>query len=389
MRLRSSQSTATKGNVEVHQVRQQRAWRVRRGFIVTFLVMLAGFALVIQEIWIRADGLVVGNVTSVEPLFRARVRAVLSACDQPVAAGQPLLELENELIAVQFNETLNRLEDRAIRSRAELEIQAEQVAAAKEDHNASLAILAEKASLWQVHDRLFQKQVITRTAWTSARSAWKRAEAESFAAEARWRARQAEYDRAEKELLASLGSFSAEEISGIRDSSIDGRTLVLRAPKSGLLTQCEVNPGEIVDAGKPIFQIFHPSDAYIEAYFSPDDVEELTRDKVFTVRLTGIDTPFRGRIETVQAVVSELPPQLIRYFWQRAQWSQYQPARISLRNAPPELLSRVRSDARADVSVFLWPDWVVDLWNTLAVPIGLPPADRASQPVEQQAYRPN
>jgi hypothetical protein len=141
---------------------------------------------------------------------------------------------------------------------------------------------------------------------------------------------------------------------------------ILRAPKSGVLTQCEGRVGEIVEPRDALFRIFSPDNAYALAFFHPSDVRRLSPQRELSVTIAGVEHPVRGRISGIYPELSGLPQNITRYFWQQERWSQYVAVRLDLIDLPPELRFELRAGARIAASTWLRPSFVSpDMWSWL------------------------
>jgi multidrug resistance efflux pump len=333
--------------------RRAAARRILALLVVGLLVALFVF---VEQAWMRADGMVRGPTVVVEAVNKARITEIYATCNRAVKAGDALVKLENETKGVSFDDTVRQLQSRKIELGGNVRVAAEEASQARAAHNGTLAVLAEKAALFNIHDRLFKEGVIARTEWDLARIAYKEAEANSLTAEAGWRTKQAAYDRAEKQLLADAKAID-QQLDLMRRSEEIQKVQILRAPKDGTVTQCAFLPGAVVDAGISVFVIFDPRESFLEAYFEPSSAERLKPGMKAEVRMPGFAQPLKLAITSIDPVITRRPEELTRYFWQREQWTQYQPVRFELKQLSPAELARVQYGAHAAVSFVFLPDW--------------------------------
>ncbi len=336
-----------------------------RRVVALLIVGLVVYAfLFIEQSWIRADGLVQGPTTLVEPVNKARIKDIKATCNDVVKVGQELVILENETKGIEYDNVVRQLESRKIELSGNVKVAAEDVSSARVGYNGKLAVLAEKATIFNIHDRLYKEGVIARTEWDLARIAYKSAEADSLTAEADWRSKQASYDRAERQLLSDAKAID-KQLVDMRGSEEIQKTQTLRAPKDGVITECGYLPGAVVDAGISVFVIFDPKEAYIEAYFEPTTVQRLRTGMKGSVRLPGFADALELSITSIDTVITRRPEELTRYFWQREQWTQYQPVRFSLKSLSPDQLTRVRYGAHAAISFLFLPSWAESLYASI------------------------
>jgi multidrug resistance efflux pump len=336
-----------------------------RRVVALLIVGLVVYAfLFIEQSWVRGDGLVQGPTVLVEPVNKARIKEIYATCNVPVKKDQKLVLLENETKGVEFNNTVRQLESRKIELSGNVKVAAEDVSQARVAYNGRLAVLAEKATIFNIHDRLYKEGVIARTEWDLARIAYKTAEAESLTAEAEWRSKQASYDRAERQLLADAKAID-QQLVEMRASEEIQKEQTLRAPKDGVITECGYLAGAVVDAGISVFVIFDPKESFIEAYFEPSTVQRLAVGMKGSVRLPGFAEALELPITSIDTVITRRPEELTRYFWQREQWTQYQPVRFGLKDLPPDQLNRVRFGAHAAVSFLFLPSWAESIYASI------------------------
>jgi multidrug resistance efflux pump len=139
----------------------------------------------------------------------------------------------------------------------------------------------------------------------------------------------------------------------------------LRAPKAGVITECGYLPGAVVDAGISVFVIFDPTESYVEAYFEPAAVQRLRVGMKGSVRLPGFADALELPVTSIDTVITRRPEELTRYFWQREQWTQYQPVRFSLKSLPPGQLASVRYGGHAAVSFLFLPSWAESIYASI------------------------
>ncbi|MCC7048471.1 MAG: HlyD family efflux transporter periplasmic adaptor subunit [Alphaproteobacteria bacterium] len=335
--------------------RRRRA-AARRILALLLVALLVAAFLFVEQSWLRADALVRGPTVVVEAVNKARIVEIYATCNRAVKAGDALVKLENETKGVAFDDTVRQLQSRKIELGGNVKVAAEEAAQARATHNGTLAVLAEKATVFNIHDRLFKEGVIPRTEWDLARVAYKEAEANALTAEAGWRTKQASYDRAEKQLLSDAKAIDTQ-LDVMRRSEEIQKVQILRAPKDGIVTKCDYLPGAVVDAGISVFVIFDPRESFVEAYFEPAAVERLKIGMKAELRMPGFARPLVLPITSIDPVITRRPEELTRYFWQREQWTQYQPVRFDLKALPPAELASVQYGAHAAVGFVFLPGW--------------------------------
>jgi len=189
------------GNSEtISPGRRPGIWR-RRIMALTLMSLIFGMVHLVREVWIQADGRVVGNTTSISSLYPGRVVKVFIDCNTFVKAGQPIVKIYSEEQKIKYTDRILQIENQKWGLMADMNQSADAVEIAKLEHNKALSVLAEKTNNWRAYDRLFKQGAVNRTEWDRARDSVKLAEATLLTSESRWRSKQSDYDRAEKKAI--------------------------------------------------------------------------------------------------------------------------------------------------------------------------------------------
>ena len=344
------------GNETITPGRLPGIWR-RRLMVLTLMALIFGMVHLVREIWIQADGRVVGNTTSISSLYPGRVTKVFVECNTIVKAGQPIIKIYSEEQKIRYTDRITQIENQKWGLMADMNQSADAVEIAKLEHNKALSVLAEKTNNWRAFNKLFKQGAVNRTEWDRARDGVMLAEATVLTSEARWRAKLNDYDRAEKKAINRSQDLNARLKLMKEAVELQGGT-VLKAPQPGLVTGCRAQPGETLDAKVVAFTVFDAANAYIQSYFNPEHVNRLSKGMIVEVSITGMEQSFQAPILSVNPTIATLPASMIRYFWQEPQWSQYLPVRISLEKLPKHLLTQIRYKARVRVSLVQLPSWL-------------------------------
>jgi multidrug resistance efflux pump len=324
-----------------------RSRRSRRRVVLLAIALLIIAGVIIDRTWIRANGIVAGELTAVSPIVQARLQNISVKCLDRVVRGQRIAEFDNEATVEAAAQQRQQLELQQQQARAQAEIAARQAEAARKLVDAQVAELQQLVAILQAQDELVKKQFVATLAWQNAKSAAARGEAEKAAAEFIYQTKLAERTKAEVDasvLQQRIESFkNAPELTG---------HFFLTAPKDGIVTECTAHVGEVIPAKTPILQIFNPDDAYAIVFFDPGDIAKLSLGQRLTLNIEGIAGPVAGSIAGFYPELSALPSSLTRYFWQQERWSQYAPVRVDF-----EGLNAVEKDrlaAWAQLSVSHW-----------------------------------
>jgi multidrug resistance efflux pump len=300
---------------------------------------------IINRVWIRADGIISGELTAVSPIVQARLETVFVKCLDRVVRGQRLAEFDNELTVEAATQQLKQLELQLTQARAIVQIAGFQADAAYKAYEAQVALHDALVKVLNAYDELVQSKTVATLVWEKAKADVARSAAEVQAALFVYDSKLADQKKAALEAEVIDGKIStfknAPELTG---------HFFLSAPKDGIVTECAARPGEVIPAKTPIFQIFNPDDAYAVAFFDPNDGPMLALGQEFSIRIGGLEEAVTGQITGYYPELGALPVPMIRYFWQEERWSQYAPVRIDLDPMTPAEKTRLRAGAQLSVS---------------------------------------
>lgn len=348
--LRRNLDTTTTAKV-AESYRRGRRLPVRRILIFTCLAVGAGALFLADRIRLDAEGVVAGELTAISPLAPVRITRVHARCLDRVEAGQPLLDLENEVTMQSSAQELSRLQTDHARAISQIEISAQEILAAKKLHDAQVAVRDRAVAAFKAYDQLVRKDYVAQLAWEKAKSDLLRGEAEVQAANFAYESRKAEQKKADTD-----AQLLAKRIKEYRESpELSGR-FQLVAPKRGVVTQCQARVGQMAEAKDVLFQIFNPHDAFATVFVRPERVSQLPVNSEVSLDVSGIDVPVRARVAGIYPENTGLPASILRFFWQRENWLQYTPVRLELLNLTTEQRENLRDGARVSVGVWLKPD---------------------------------
>lgn len=317
---------------------------------------------------IDAQGVVVGNTTTLATLRRGRLVAAERSCNSPVQAGMPLFGFEHDVDRPTGFAALNVLEERLARARIEIDRAGVALRTAQERQRLAEREAAAARARLSALDALLAAGAITRFDWQDART-----RLDSLDAAVALRRAEVTEQQAAVALARRLTMIEARHVeterAAVADREAEDRFSQVYAPAAGILTACTVKPGEVVEAGTPIAELFQPRDAYVLAFFEPAHATRLTIGSEAQVRIVGLAAPVPAVIGPREIEVRELPDTLRRFFWEAPQWAQFQPVQVRLVPADPAALANLRQGARARVRVTVsdpvaWLEDVVDgIWH--------------------------
>lgn len=366
MRFRQSIKLAARplGTTEVAQrLRRRRLPRLvtRRGLVLTTLLLIGAGFILADRAMLAADGIIAGDLTAVSPILTTRVTRLHAQCLDRVEAGAILAELENEVTIQTSAQTLSQIQLQASQTRARIEILTHEANAARKLYEAQLALRDQLKLTYEAQAQLMKKDFIAALQFERAKSELIRADAEAQAANLNYQGKLADQKKTELDtdlLWARIREFeTSPEMMG---------HFVLRAPKAGILTQCDGHVGEIMEPRDSLFRIFSPETAYALAFFHPDDLRRLPMQREVSVSITGIEKPVHARVVGYYPELAGLPQNITRYFWQQERWSQYVAVRLDFTDLAPAQRNELRAGARIEASVWLRPSFVSpDMWSWL------------------------
>lgn len=332
--------------------RRPGKWR-RRGLMLAVIGGVFGLATVAEKVWLQADGLVVGNIADISSLYRARIDKIFVQCNQQVAAGDAIVQVVSEQMQIQFEERLSRLRTEQSELQSRLEEAGDAAEIARLNYDTAKAELSERAARFEAFDRLYDEGVVNRLEWEEAQTSYRQAESAAVTSEARWRSRQAAYDRTEEQVSVAVEAVNSQ-LTMLTASGELGGTAILRSPRPGVVTACTSFEGQTTAPGEPIFRIFDPATAQIRAYFKPEQAIRLKEGQRISVSLDGINESFDAPIQLIEPNMRPLPGRLARYFWQDPEWAEYLPVRVGLTELSEDQRNQIVAGAKASVTFWNW-----------------------------------
>ncbi|MGH7660521.1 MAG: HlyD family secretion protein [Vulcanimicrobiaceae bacterium] len=338
----------------------------RRGFpwfrlaLVVTVLAVSAYLLIPNFFYVSADALVQGDLVPVTTLFVARINRLYAKCDDRVVAGQKVADVSNFLVQANYQEQyLLSLRELILSQNAFNE----GIDAARSTAEASRAKFQEYSTaanrLRQVfvgYDRAYKADAIGRVEWEAKREEWQAALALAESARLEWVRDTQHVHRVESDSRAKIASAQRE----VREThSIVDRmgSEALRAPTAGFVVDCNQRPGNVINPGDPMINIFDPNRAYVLAYFNTSSIDKVRIGQRPEIILPGFSQPVTGRVSAIYPTLSKLPDDLTRYFWQHVQWSEYRPVRIELDGISREERDRLSYDTQARVRIRIRNSW--------------------------------
>ncbi|HTO87990.1 MAG TPA: HlyD family efflux transporter periplasmic adaptor subunit [Thermoanaerobaculia bacterium] len=247
------------------------------------------------------SGAIEARDVEVGSLLGGRIQKVLVDEGSTVAAGQPIVQFETDLIDLQIQQQRARVEQaRADLLKALRGPRAEQIAAAR-----ALAENTERERLRQ--QSLLDSGITGREAYDSAETAAKTAR-EAFL--------ELERGNRPEDIAAARATLEAEEKQLGYLERQRAESLV-RAPADGVIESMDLRPGDLVGANQPVAKMLEPSQLWVRVYV-PEP--ELGRVRVGQKAALKVDTfpkrEYHGHVVEIRTQ-SEYTPRNVQTLDQR------------------------------------------------------------------------
>ncbi|MGE5277238.1 MAG: HlyD family secretion protein [Acidobacteriota bacterium] len=247
------------------------------------------------------SGAIEARDVEVGSLYGGRVAKVLVEEGSTVAAGQPLVQFETDLIDLQIQQQRARAEQaRSSLAKALAGPRTEQIASARaQAENTERERLRQKA--------LLEEGIIGKDAYDAAETAARTAR-EAFL----------ELDRGNRpeDIAAARATLEAEEKQLAYLERQRAEALV-RAPAAGVIESMDLRPGDLVGANQPVARMLEPSQLWVRVYV-PEP--QLGRVRIGQKAALTVDTyprrEFPGRVVEIRAQ-SEYTPRNVQTLDQR------------------------------------------------------------------------
>jgi len=313
----------------------KRRWSIFRlgawGILGT-LVAIAAVYLVSRTRWVLTTGRVKTAEVRVGSTVSGRIARLDVAERQAVTEGQLLAVLDDR----EAREEVKRQEsaheeaqarrqafeeagfDPSVPSRVEaarrdLEQVRERARQAEGELDQAKAAEGRAKDVSDRHERLFLLKAATRDAWERATSEGREAAAGVRVAESKLSEERAGVAGAEKLLalaqelleyarrkhegdLEVLGKEEASAKADLERARARLAQLEIRAPRKGVVSWISRRAGETVDTNDVILTIIDPTEAWVEAYVTGDDLTELRDGREAWAQIDGLGDSLRGRV---------------------------------------------------------------------------------------------
>jgi multidrug resistance efflux pump len=340
------------GPHELPQKRRKIPWA--RLILILAIAGVLGYIFVPRYLSIGADGVVMGQLVPVAPLFSARIDSIAVQCGQSVTKGQPVAIVTNFLLQGQYEQDNQRMSaDLVTQQIAQSQGLTEALAAeasALERYQSAVYETRKLETIKDAYEHTFEAGAIGRLPYEEAAADWRAAVAEQQSLQSLWEQAHDRVARVKSE-DGNLEKSYANQVAVSDDLKNQVHAQALFAPVSGRIVQCDGEPQAIIEAGTAIYKIFSPKRAYVLAYFDPPATARVHVGDKVAVSIVGFPTRIEGRVVVIYPTLSRLPDQLTRFFWQHQQWSEYRPIKISIPTMDNNLTDQLAYDAQVHVEI--------------------------------------
>jgi membrane fusion protein (multidrug efflux system) len=295
-----------------------RKWAFRT--VVLLALVVAGVVLVPALVRYLThestdDAYVAGTVVPISAEVKGAVEKVLVTDNQPVTAGDLLLEINQDDYAAYLEEaekvllglsaeenqiraSIKEAEEVLLETRANLASAEAQEAFARKEMDRNTQLVKKDAVAELRYDEVVSQWQITKARADAAKAAVSKAQAAIQSLEAR---------------LKTQGFRIAEAKAALEVAAINLARTRVRAPVTGRVAKKNVDPGKYVQPGQPLLALVE-SEVWVVANYKETQIEDLRVGQPVEIEVDAYPgVTFQGHIDSFQpgtgAVFSLLPPE--------------------------------------------------------------------------------
>jgi membrane fusion protein (multidrug efflux system) len=262
------------------------------------------------------DAYVDGKIVTVSAEVTGNVSKVYVDDNQPVKAGDLLVEIEDrhyQLTADEKEARWKRMNAEETEIRLSIEEKTSALEKAKAELEAAQAEEELASKERERYRRLLEAQSVSRSRYDDAKAKWQVAAARTKAARAALAENALGVENLKAGRVIQRGKIR-EALASLDLAKLSLHKTEIRAPVSGRVARKNVEAGKYVSAGQPLLSIVDGSDIWIVANFKETQIEKMKVGDPVDVRVDAYpDRAFKGRVESFQpgtgAVFSLLPPE--------------------------------------------------------------------------------
>jgi HlyD family secretion protein len=293
------------------------------------LILTVSLSMVSQ--WWRAlpDGLLLtsgrieGDEIVIAPKIAGRVVKVLKDRGDPVVTGELLVHLSSDQIQAQLDRTHGQeryWRDRVQQAEIDLDYTARQVptdiaaagarvASAQARIQEAEAILSRNHQDFQRYQSLLQRQVVPQQKLDDATANFRAADANKAALTRELAQAQAQLRKAhllprtialKRAELHSVQASLAAAQAAVREAQANLDDTVIYAPANGVILTRQIEPGEVVNPGTPLFTLVDLNQLYLKGFINEPDIGKIRLGQEARIFVDAFpDKPFPAKVSRV------------------------------------------------------------------------------------------
>ncbi len=272
---------------------------------------------------LRASGRIEGDEIVIAPKIAGRAVKVLKDRGDPVVAGDLLVKLSSEQIQAQLDRARDQeryWRDRVQQAEIDLDYTARQVPAdiaAAEARVASAhariqeadALLTRNHQDFQRYQALRQRRVVPQQKLDDATASFRAADANKAALTRELALAQAQLHKAQllprtvalkrTELSSVQASLAAAQAS-VREAEANLDDTAIYSPANGVILTREIEPGEVVNPGTPLFTLVDLNQLYLKVFINEPDIGKIRLGQEARIYVDAFpDRPFPAKVSRV------------------------------------------------------------------------------------------
>ena len=299
-------------------------------FILGGLLILAVSLSMVSQWWralpdglLLASGRIEGDEIVIAPKIAGRVVNVLKDRGDQVVTGELLVRLSSDQIQAQLDRTRDQeryWRDRVQQAEIDLDYTTRQVPtdiAAAEARVASAqariqeaeAILSRNHQDFQRYQSLLQRQVVPQQKLDDATANFRAADANKAALTRELAQAQAQLRKAQllprtvalkrAELHSVQASLAAAQ-AAVREAQANLDDTVIYAPANGVILTRQIEPGEVVNPGTPLFTLVDLNQLYLKVFINEPDIGKIRLGQEARIFVDAFpDKPFPAKVSRV------------------------------------------------------------------------------------------
>ncbi len=299
-------------------------------FILGGLLILAVSLSMVSQWWralpdglLLASGRIEGDEIVIAPKIAGRVVSVLKDRGDQVVAGELLARLSSDQIQAQLDRARDQeryWRDRVQQAEIDLDYTARQVptdiaagearvATAKARIQEAEALLTRNHQDFQRYQSLFQRQVVPQQKLDDATANFQAAGANKAALTRELAQAQAQLSKVQllprtvalkrTELQAVQASLAAAQ-AAVREAEANLNDTAIYCPAGGVILTREIEPGEVVNPGTPLFTIVDLNQLYLKVFINEPDIGKIRLGQEARIYVDAFpDRPFPAKVSRV------------------------------------------------------------------------------------------